>query len=76
MFANETFLNRTLEHITLEGYVLFARLDISDGRNCGGIAAFALKHISERITLVENLQNAERSWLFVQAHQGPHLVGV
>ena len=32
--VKETFLNRTIEHITLEGYVLIARLGRSDGRNC------------------------------------------
>ena len=30
--VNETFLDRTLEHRTLEGYSLVARRDRSDGR--------------------------------------------
>ena len=32
--VNETFLDRTVEHIILEGYTLIARLDRSDGRKC------------------------------------------
>ena len=32
--VNETFLDRTIAHITLEGYALIARLDGSDGRKC------------------------------------------
>ena len=73
---NETFLDRTIEHISLEGYALIARRDRADGRKCGGIAAFALTTISERVTLVESSQDAERFWLLVHANQGPHLVGV
>ena len=38
--------------------------------------AFAVKHISERVTLVKSSQTAKRLWLLVHAHQGPHLVGV
>ena len=56
--VNETFLDRTIAHITLDGYALIARLDKSDGRKYVGIAAFALEHISERITLVKNSENA------------------
>ena len=32
--VNETSLDRTIAHITLEGYALIARLDRSDGRKC------------------------------------------
>ena len=60
--VNETFLDRTIAHITLEGYALIARLDRSDGRKCRGIAAFALEHISERITLVKSSENTQRFW--------------
>ena len=74
--VNETFLNRTTEHISIEGYSLIARRDRSDGRKCGGIAAFAASNISQRVTLVESSENAERVWLLVHANQGPHLVGV
>jgi hypothetical protein len=74
--VNETFLDRTIEYISLEGYALIARRDRADGRKCGGIAAFALTTIAERVTLVESSQDAERFWLLVHANQGPHLVGV
>ena len=74
--VNETFLDRTVEHIILEGYTVIARLDRSDGRKCGGIAALALTNIAERITLVESSQKAERFWFLIHAQQGPQLVGV
>ena len=70
--VNETFLNRTTEHISIEGYSLIARRDRSDGRKCGGIAAFAASNISQRVTLVESSENAERVWVLVHANQGPH----
>ena len=39
--VNETFLDRTIEHISFEGYALIARRDRADGRKCGGIAALS-----------------------------------
>ncbi len=74
--VNETFLNRTVEHIELEGYSLVARRDRGDGRQGGGIAAFASTGIAERVTLIQSSDDAERFWLMVHADQGPHLVGV
>ena len=50
--VNETFLDRTLEHRTLEGYTLVARRDRNDGRQGGGIAALAASDIAERVTLI------------------------
>ena len=74
--VNETFLDRTTEHVWIEGYSLIARRDRDDGRKCGGIAAFALSNIAERVTLVQSSEDAERVWLMVHADHGPHLVGV
>ena len=74
--VNETFLSRAIEHISLEGYELIARRDRSDGRKCGGIAAFALIKIAQRVTLVQSSENAERFWMLVHANHGPQLVGV
>ena len=74
--VNETFLDRTVEHLTLEGYTLVARRDRNDGRQGGGIAAFATSDIAERVTLIQSSDDAERFWLMVHADQGPHLVGV
>ena len=74
--VNETFLDRTLEHLTLEGYTLVARRDRNDGRQGGGIAALAASDIAERVTLIQSSDDAERFWLMVHADQGPHLVGV
>ena len=74
--VNEMFLNRTTEHINIEGYSLIARRNKSDGRKCCGIAAFAASNISQRVTLVETSENAKRVWLLVHANHGPHLIGV
>ena len=73
---NETHLSRTVEHVALEGYSLVARRDRSDGRQGGGIAAFALTSIAERISLVQSSDDAERFWLMAHTDQGPYLVGV
>ena len=58
--VNEAFLNGTIEHVNIEGSSLIARRDISDRRKCYGIAAFALSYISQRVTSVDNSENAER----------------
>ena len=74
--VNETFLDRTLEYLTLEGYTLVARRDRNDGRQGGGIAALAASDIAERVTLIQSSDDAARFWFMVHADQGPHLVGV
>ena len=65
--ANETSLNHAIEHISLECYSLIAGRDKSDGRKCGGIVAFALSNISQRVILVESSENAQRFCLLVHA---------
>ena len=65
--ANETFFDRTAEHIILEGYTLIARLDSLDGRKCGGIAVLVLTNIAARITLVEISEKAKRFLLVVHS---------
>ena len=74
--VNETFLNQSIEDIASEGYAVVGRRDRCDGRAGGGIAAFALTSIQERVTLASKAEVAERMWLLVHAEQGPHLVGV
>ena len=51
---NETFLDKSVGHITLEGYVLIARRDRADGRTCGGIVEFALANIAEGFSLIQS----------------------
>ena len=55
---------------------MVSRRDRSDGRQGGGIAAFALTSIAERISLVQSSDDAERFWLMAHTDQGPYLVGV
>ena len=57
---HETFLNRSIEDICLEGYQLVARRDRDDGRKCGGVAVFAEASIAERVTLLERSRTSER----------------
>ena len=36
---NETFLDKSIGDVVIEGYTLASRLDLKDGRQCGGIAS-------------------------------------
>ena len=70
---NETFLNKSIEHICVEGYSLVGRRD-REGQFGGGVAIFAkLEHI-ERITLLHKSADAERLWCLVHSDQGPYAV--
>ena len=40
----------------------------------GGIVEFVASNISQQVSLVASLHNAERVGLFVYANDGPHLV--
>ena len=59
---NETFLNKSVQEVTLEGNTLVGRRDRQDGRKCGGGAAFAKKEVSGSITLLEASATSERLW--------------
>ena len=65
--VNETFMDRTIERISLESYARIARRDKTDGRKCGGIDAFDLTNISKRIDSIDSSQDAERFSLLVRA---------
>ena len=73
---NETFLDTSVEDITLESYELVARRDRDDGRKCGGVAVFVHESVKSRVTLLSKSATSERVWLVLHADVGPFLIGV
>ena len=73
---NETFLDDSVEDVSLEGYECVARRDRADGRKCGGVAVYAAKSISGRMAMVEKSSSSERVWLVLHADTGPYLLCV
>jgi hypothetical protein len=71
---NETFLNRSIEDVELEGYSVVARRDRKDGRQGGEVLMFARRDVANHITLIEESQTAERVWLIIHAETGPYLM--
>ena len=59
----------------IEGYTLISRRDRADGRLGGGVAVFALERLAHRVTLLENSQVAERSWVIIHSDHGPYVIG-
>ena len=55
--------------------MLIGRRDRQDGRNCGGVDAFAMTEVSGSITLLEASATSERLWFVVHSDLGPYLVG-
>ena len=58
----ETWANKCLSSLRIEGYTLISRRDRDDGRLGGGGAVFALEKTAHRVTFLENSQVAERSF--------------
>ena len=73
---NETFLNRSVEEVNVEGYTVVARRDRDDGRKCGGVIVYAQDGLASRVTLIEQSADSERVWLIIHTDVGPYLVGV
>jgi hypothetical protein len=72
---NETFLNKDVKHVEIEGYTIIGRRDRRDGRKCGGVAVFALSNREESMTLVKDSESSERLWILIHSDLGPYLVG-
>ena len=68
--VNETFLNKAVEDVSLEGYALLGRRDRRD-QDGGGVLVFGLPEHEERITLVKTSDEAERMWFVIHSDQGP-----
>ena len=72
----ETWLDKSIPNISLEGYSLVARLDRRDGRRAGGIALFAVHSLAQSVVLVETSDNHERFWVIVHTDHGPLLLAL
>ena len=72
---NETFLDKSIEDVVLEGYVVVARLDRQDGRMKGGVLVFARAELESAITCVKKNEECERVWLVLHTDSGPQLLG-
>ena len=70
----ETWLDKSIPNISLEGYSLVARLDRRDGRRAGGIALFAVHSLAQSVVLVETSDDHERFWVIVHTDHGPLLL--
>ena len=72
---NETWLDKAVGGVDIDGYTCVARRDRRDGRKCGGIASYARHDIKNLVTQLEESKTAERHWLVVHGHRGPLLLG-
>ena len=73
--VNETWLNKSVETVFLEGYVVAARRDRSDLPNRGGVLIFVQEGISALAVELEQSIAAERIWLMLHLPNGPLLLG-
>ena len=73
---NETFLNKSVKEVQLEGFVLIARRDKKSKKKGGGIAVCARSDVASRCTLLSESETSERLWVQLHTDQGPFLLGV
>ena len=59
---NETFLDKSLDNIVLNGYSLISRRDRQDDSGWGGICCFALTDFASNIVCISTSSEAERQW--------------
>ena len=71
---NETWLDKSVGSVPLEGYACVARRDRRGGRG-GGIATYVHGSIAQQITHLGDSERAERHWLLLHAEHGPLLLG-
>ena len=75
--VNETFLDKGVGTIELEGFEVVGRRDRNysgDDRNCGGVIVFAKTSIVSHVTLLLTSENSERLWLQLHTDNGPYLL--
>jgi hypothetical protein len=74
--VNESWLDKSVKSVKLEGYASVARRDRRDGRKCGGILVFVDELVAPAVTLLEDSQQYGRSWLMIHTNTGPQLLGL
>ena len=75
---NETFLDKTIGEVPIEGYEQIARWDREIGEAAitrGGVVVYAACAISGQVTLIEKSVEAERLWLLIHTERGPFMLG-
>ena len=75
VFLNETWLDKSIVEVPLEGYACVARLDRRSGHKCGGVATYAREAIAQQIAWMQDSKESERQWLILHTNQGPLLLG-
>jgi hypothetical protein len=74
--VTETFLDKSVSEVDLEGYCQISRLDRRDGRKCGGVAVFSKLSFAQNVVHVGDSPEYERSWHIVHTNHGPLLFSV
>ena len=69
--VNETFLNRSIQSVTLEGYALVGRRGRQDGRFGGGVLVFVREDCAAVVILSHISETAERIWCIIHSDRGP-----
>jgi hypothetical protein len=72
--VNESFLDKSVKDVELEGYEVSARRDRTDGRKGGGVLVFTRADNANNVTLLETSLRSERVWLVVHTDQGPYVL--
>ncbi len=75
VFFTETWLDKSSEELSLEGYVEVSRKDRQSSAH-GGVAAFARAGFENTIVHIGDSKVAERSWHVIHSNRGPLLVGL
>ena len=75
VFFTETWLDKSSEELSLEGYVEVSRKDRRSSAH-GGVAAFAKVGFENTIVHIGDSKVAERSWHVIHSNRGPLLVGL
>ena len=61
ILLQETWLNKSVEEISIPGYNIISRRDRNENENRGGIITFA-RHDVHNIVCIKKSANAERAW--------------
>ena len=72
---SETWADKGLPTMRIEGKTLIFRDDRADGRQGGGVAVFALDKLAHKVTHLGDSTVAERSWVIVHSDHRPHVIG-
>ena len=73
---NETFLDESVQSVTMRGYKLVSRLDRRSGESWGGICFFARNDLVGSIAHIADSLCCERSWHVLHSDHGPILIGI